>query len=57
MMIVQRDREIRRLREELHRLQRLLQDVQERTTNHITLLQQQLTNKAQHIEVHAVYLY
>lgn len=54
-MIARRDGEIQRLREEVHRLQRLLQEVQERTANHVTLLQQQLTNKSQDVEVRTVH--
>ncbi|KAI7813439.1 homeobox protein cut-like 1 [Triplophysa rosa] len=51
MMIARRDGEIQRLREEVHRLQRLLQEVQERTANHVTLLQQQLTIKSRDVEI------
>ncbi|XP_056600829.1 homeobox protein cut-like 2 [Triplophysa dalaica] len=51
MMIAMRDGEIQRLREEVQRLQRLLQEVQERTANHVTLLQQQLTNKSRDVEI------
>lgn len=50
-MFASRDRDIQRLEEEVRRLQRLLQEVQERTANHIALLQQQLANKSQDIEV------
>ncbi|XP_051749896.1 homeobox protein cut-like 2 isoform X2 [Ctenopharyngodon idella] len=50
MMFASRDRDIQRLEEEVRRLQRLLQEVQERTANHIALLQQQLANKSQDIE-------
>ncbi|KAK9975445.1 hypothetical protein ABG768_023486 [Culter alburnus] len=50
MMFTSRDRDIQRLEEEVQRLQRLLQEVQERTANHIALLQQQLANKSQDIE-------
>ncbi|XP_048042643.1 homeobox protein cut-like 2 isoform X2 [Megalobrama amblycephala] len=50
MMFTSRDRDIQHLEEEVQRLQRLLQEVQERTANHIALLQQQLANKSQDIE-------
>lgn len=53
-MFTSRDRDIQRLEEEVQRLQRLLQEVQERTANHIALLQQQLANKSQDIEVETV---
>ncbi|KAF4113941.1 homeobox protein cut-like 2 [Onychostoma macrolepis] len=49
-MVAMRDRDIHRLEQEVRRLQRLLQEVQERTANHVALLQQQLANKSQHIE-------
>ncbi|TRY57233.1 hypothetical protein DNTS_003305 [Danionella cerebrum] len=39
-----------RLEQEVRRLKRLLQEVQERTANHIALLQQQLANNTQDIE-------
>ncbi|KAA0717429.1 Homeobox protein cut-like 1 CCAAT displacement protein [Triplophysa tibetana] len=51
MLIARRDGEIQHLREEVRRLQRLLQEVQERTANHVTLLQQQLTNKSRDVEI------
>ncbi|XP_067295900.1 homeobox protein cut-like 2 isoform X2 [Pseudorasbora parva] len=50
MVFSSRDGEVQRLEEEVQRLQRLLQEVQERTANHIALLQQQLANKSQDIE-------
>ncbi|XP_050966051.1 homeobox protein cut-like 2 [Labeo rohita] len=49
-MVTMRDRDIQRLEQEVRRLQRLLQEVQERSANHVALLQQQLANKSQHIE-------
>nr|XP_055054208.1 homeobox protein cut-like 1 [Misgurnus anguillicaudatus] len=51
MMVVRRDREILHLREEVYRLQQMLQEIKERTANHITQLQQQLTNKTQDIQI------
>ncbi len=50
-MVAMTDRDVHRLEQEVLRLQRQLQEVQERTANHVALLQQQLANKAQHIEV------
>ncbi|XP_042579404.1 homeobox protein cut-like 2 [Cyprinus carpio] len=49
-MVTMKDHHIQRLEQEVRRLQRLLQEVQERTANHVALLQQQLANKSQHIE-------
>ncbi len=50
-MVAMTDPDVHRLEQEVLRLQRQLQEVQERTANHVALLQQQLANKAQHIEV------
>ncbi|KTF92975.1 hypothetical protein cypCar_00037164, partial [Cyprinus carpio] len=49
-MVVMTHRDVQRLEQEVRRLQRLLQEVQERAANHVALLQQQLASKAQHIE-------
>ncbi|XP_026097650.1 homeobox protein cut-like 2 isoform X2 [Carassius auratus] len=49
-MVVMTHRDVQRLKQEVRRLQSLLQEVQKRAANHVALLQQQLANKAQHIE-------
>ncbi|KAK2910823.1 hypothetical protein Q8A67_002956 [Cirrhinus molitorella] len=49
-MVAMRNRDVQRLEQEVRRLQHLLQEVQERTANHVALLQQQLANKSQQIE-------
>ncbi|XP_041915971.1 homeobox protein cut-like 1 isoform X2 [Alosa sapidissima] len=50
MVIADRDREILRLREEVRRLQLMLHEAQESTTNQITQLEGQLARKIESIE-------
>ncbi|XP_026099275.1 homeobox protein cut-like 2 isoform X2 [Carassius auratus] len=49
-MVVMTHSDVQHLKQEVLRLQSLLQEVQKRAANHVALLQQQLANKAQHIE-------
>lgn len=51
MVIADRDREILRLREEVRRLQLMLQEAQESTANQIAQLEGQLARKIESIEV------